>query len=234
MAHDYLELTDQLERAWSRRLALRRVCLADAWPLFEATRNPLFNKHLLWDQPRDEHDAIARMDAIVEAARRGKLAALSGVLRATGEWASLFRFQPYAADPQAIEMGIWTHDRFWAGRFSLELGLMCVDAVFDSCDVDRLIGAASPDNRGSCFLMRSVGMSEADLVHRRTESGRMVALQEFEILREDWEQQVAERAQAPAYALVEAGGKASSCRGRVAVPWREIREDRADVAEMAG
>jgi ribosomal-protein-alanine N-acetyltransferase len=232
MAHDYLELTDRLERAYSRRLALRRVSLADAWPLFEATRNPLFNKYLLWDQPAREHDAIARMDAIVEAARRGRLAALSGVLRATGEWASLFRFQPYAADPEAMEMGIWTHDRFWAGRFSLELGLLCVDAVFDSCDVDRLIGAASPENRGSCFLMRSVGMSETDLVRRPTESGRTLALQEFELRRFDWEQQVAERAKAPAYALVEAGGRASKSRGDVAVPWCETRH-RPEAFEMA-
>ena len=232
MAHDYLELTDRLERAYSRRLALRRASLADAWPLFEATRNPLFNKHLLWDQPAREHEALARMDAIVEAARRGRLAALSGVLRATGEWASLFRFQPYAADPLAMEMGIWTHDRFWAGRFSLELGLLCVDAVFDNCDVDRLIGAAAPENRGSCFLMRSVGMSEADLVRRPTESGRTVALQEFELLRVDWERQVAQRTKAPAYALVESGGQASTSRGDVAVPWCETRQ-RAEAVEMA-
>jgi len=232
MAHDYLELTDRLERAYSRRLALRRATLADAWPLFEATRNPLFNKHLLWDQPTREHDAVARMDAIVEAARRGRLAALSGVLRATGEWASLFRFQPYAADPRAMEMGIWTHDRFWAGRFSLELGLLCVDAVFDSCGVDRLIGAAAPENRGSCFLMRSVGMSEADLVRRPTESGRTVALQEFELRRFDWEHQVEARAQAPAYALVEAGGRTSKSRGAVAAPWCETPH-RAEAIEMA-
>ena len=232
MAHDYLELTDRLERSYSRRLALRRAALADAWPLFEATRNPLFNKHLLWDQPAREHDALARMDAIVEAARRGRLAALSGVLRATGEWASLFRFQPYAADPEAMEMGIWTHDRFWAGRFSLELGLLCVDAVFDSCDVDRLVGAAAPENRGSCFLMRSVGMSEADLVHRPTESGRMVALQEFELPRVDWERQVAERARVPAYAVVEAGGRTSTSRGNVTAPWC-ANWVQADAIEMA-
>jgi ribosomal-protein-alanine N-acetyltransferase len=232
MAHDYLELTDRLERAYSRRLALRRVSLADAWPLFEATRNPLFNKHLLWDQPERQHDAIARMDAIVEAARRGRLAALSGVLRATGEWASLFRFQPYAADPEAMEMGIWTHDRFWAGRFSLELGLLCVDAVFDSCDVDRLIGAAAPENRGSCFLMRSVGMSEADLVRRPTESGRLVTLQEFELLRSDWEDQVAARAKGPAYAVVEAGGRASTSRGGAAPAWCETRQS-GEAVDMA-
>ena len=232
MAHDYLELTDRLERAYSRRLALRRVALSDAWPLFEATRNPLFNKHLLWDQPEREHDAIARMDAIVEAARRGRLAALSGVLRATGEWASLFRFQPYAADPETMEMGIWTHDRFWAGRFSLELGLLCVDAVFDSCDVDRLIGAAAPENRGSCFLMRSVGMSEADLVRRPTESGRSVALQEFELLRSDWERQVAERIKGPAYAIVDAGGRSSTSRDGSAPPWCETIQ-RSETVEMA-
>src|SRR5207237_5531935 len=65
MVHDFQELTDRLERVYSRRLALRPVSLADAWPLFQATRNPLFNKHLLWDQPEDEHAVLQRIDAIV-------------------------------------------------------------------------------------------------------------------------------------------------------------------------
>ncbi len=233
MAHDYIELTDRLERAYSRRLALRRLALSDAWPLYEATRNPLFNKHLLWEQPEREHAALARMDAIVEAARRGRLAAVSGVVRTTGEWASLFRFQPYAADPESMEMGIWTHDRFWAGRYSVELALLCIDATFDSCDVDRLMGAAAPDNRGSCGLMRAVGMTDTEIVRRPTESGRLVALQEFEILRSDWERQVAGRAADPAYAAVAAGGRSSATRDGAIAEWFESTRDRSTEAEMA-
>ena len=46
MAFDFASLSERLERVYSRRLALRPLSLADAWPLFEATRNPLFNRHI--------------------------------------------------------------------------------------------------------------------------------------------------------------------------------------------
>jgi RimJ/RimL family protein N-acetyltransferase len=186
MPIDYLTLSEQLARVHTPRLALRPAALCDAWPLFHATRNPMFNKHLLWDQPTDDDDVLARMDAIVEASRRGRLSAVSAVVKATGEWASLFRFQPYGANPRFVEMGVWTHDKFWHGRVSLELGRACVDAAFALSDIPVLIGAASPENRSSCKLMELCGLDPASIVLRQTESKTEVPLQEFRITREAW------------------------------------------------
>ncbi len=233
MVHDYSELADRLERAYSPRLALRRVSLADGFPLFEATRNPLFNKFLMWDTPAGELDVLARIDAIVEAQRRGRLAAMSGVIRTTGEWATLFRFQPYAADPDVMEMGVWTHDRFWAGKYTLELSKMCIDACFQSCEVERLVGAAAPDNAGSCQLMRSVGMTDTELVMRKTEAGRRVELQEFEILRSDWERRAQARAETPSHTLVPTAAEAARAREQAARALRAAAqsEEAMDVAE---
>jgi RimJ/RimL family protein N-acetyltransferase len=187
MAFDYASLTDRLERVYSRRLALRPLALSDAWPLYTATRNPLFNRHLLWKAPDSERELLQRVQAIIDAMRRGRLSALSAVVRETGEWVSLFRFLPHQLDRGAVEMGIWTHDRFWHGSYSLELGRMCVDAAFEVSDADTLIGAAAPDNRASCRLIRTVGLREYRLVERPTEIGPPVALQEFRLTREEWE-----------------------------------------------
>lgn len=186
MSIDFRQLTEHLERIYSRRIALRPVSLADAWALYEATRNPLFNQHLLWEQPRSEEDVLQRVNAIVDASRRGQMAALSAVVKKTGEWVSMFRFQTYAADPAAMEMGIWTHDRFWQGRYSVELSHLCVDAAFATCGVDKLVGASSPDNRSSCRLMESCGMKPMDIVTRRTETGATLVLQEYVATRSEW------------------------------------------------
>ena len=157
MPTDFHDLTARLISIHSKRLALRPVCEADTWPLFEATRNPAFNRHLLWEQPRSEWEVYRRVETIVEAARKGKLAAVSAVLKSTGAWVSLFRFQPTPAE-DTVEMGIWTHDRYWHGLYSLELGRMCVDAAFATGGVQRLIGVTSRDNRSSQMLMRQVGL----------------------------------------------------------------------------
>ena len=188
MAFDFSELSLNLQRAHGRRIALRAASLADAWPLFHATRNPLFNKHLLWPQPEQEAAVLERMDSIVDAAARGRMTALSAVVKATGEWIGLFRFQPYRQDAQTLEMGVWLHDKFWHGRYSLEIGRLCVDAAFSLSAVDRLMGAAAPANRGSCSLMLAVGMAPTDLVLRDAETGVPVLLQEYSIEREQWAQ----------------------------------------------
>ena len=190
MTFDFIDLTNQLERVSNRRLAFRPATLSDAWPLYEATKNPLFNRHLMWPQPHNETEVLQRMEAITTAARLGRMSALSVVVKATGEWVSLFRFQPHAGNDKVVEMGIWTHDRFWHGRYSLELGRICIDAAFECSDFDTLVGAAAALNKSSCHLMTAVGMRPTSLVTRTTETGCEVELQEFEITRHEWASRV--------------------------------------------
>lgn len=183
---DFRTLGERLERLYSPRLALRPVCLADTWPLYEATRNPLFNAHLLWDRPDDPLQVGDRLEAIIEAERRGELCATSAVRRSNGEWVSLFRFQRHALRPGATELGIWTHDRFWHGSYSLELGRACVDAAFEFGGARLLVGASAPANRSSCQLMTLCGLQPDRLVQRITESGREVQLLEHVLTRDAW------------------------------------------------
>ena len=187
MDFDFLELTQALECSFSERVALRPVALCDAWPLYVATRNPAFNRHLLWPQPDHEELVLKRVRLIMEASRRGRLTALSAVARRTGEFIALFRFQPHATLPDAIEMGIWVHDKYWHGRYSLELGRLCVSAAFTlSSQVQLLLGASAPANRGSCRLMEAVGMTPGRMVERDTEMGHQAVLCEYTITRADW------------------------------------------------
>jgi RimJ/RimL family protein N-acetyltransferase len=183
---DYLALTEQLERVFTSRLALRPLTLSDAWPLFQATRNPDFNKHLLWEQPENESFVLDRINTTVDAARRGRLAAMSAVLKTTGEWVSLYRFQPSSHEPGAVEMGIWTSDKFWNGRFSLELTRACIDAAFSLSDVSSLIGGASPHNRPSCKLLEYCGLVPFSMGIRHSETFVEVLAQEFRITRQQW------------------------------------------------
>jgi len=186
MRVDFLELTSRLERVYSSRLALRALSMSDAWPLFEASRNPGFNQFLMWPQPENAAAVLRRIDIISSAARQGRLSALSAVVKRTGEWVSLYRFQPHALDPSLIEMGIWTHDRFWRGRYSLELTRACVSAAFRLSNIPVLLAAAAPENLGSCQVLRGVGLRPIRMVTRLTETGSEAKLQEFEITRHEW------------------------------------------------
>ena len=54
MQIDFEELVAKLQFVHTERLALRPLVFADAWPLWDATRNPAFNAGLLWAQPDRE------------------------------------------------------------------------------------------------------------------------------------------------------------------------------------
>ena len=187
----YQRLSEKLERIHTKRLALRPVCMSDAWPLYQATRNSLFNAGLRWEAPADEGPVLERVEVISNASQRGKLAAVSVVLKDTGEWVSLFRFQPYEGDENIVELGIWTHHAFWQGGYSLELGKACVDAAFLFSEASALIGTATPENRASRRLMESCGMTLGKAITRKSETqkDKDIPYLEFSITREKWLQQ---------------------------------------------
>lgn len=186
---DFRELSDQLERVYSNRLALRPLALSDGWPLFEATRNPEFNKTLLWPQPETPFEVLGRIQIIMNAAARGGLAALSAVQKQTGEWVSLYRFQPYEADKSVVEMGLWTHEKFWGDRYGLELTQACVDSAFSLSDISSLIGCTSVENPAACKILERAGMHATQIVLRQSETKVERLSQEFQITREQWTSQ---------------------------------------------
>jgi RimJ/RimL family protein N-acetyltransferase len=193
MQIDFEELANELQLVHTPRLALRPLALADAWPLWEATRNPVFNSGLLWAQPAQTSEVFERVEALMQAAQQGRLAAVSAVVKETGQWVGLFRFLPHATNPLgAVEMGIWTHPAFWQGRVSLELGKACVSAAFSLSNVQLLVGAAAPSNRGACHLNRIGGLVPVRTVWRQHETLGDVELIEHEITRQQW---LAQRAQ---------------------------------------
>ena len=183
---DFGTLTENLERVFTPRLVLRPLSLADAWPLFAATRNPKFNRELLWAQPANVQAVLERIEVIMESAARGRLAALCAVVKDTGEWVSLFRFQPQFADASLVEMGIWTHDKFWGDHYSFELTSSCIDAAFTFSDAASLCAATSALNRGALGVLAQCGLVPTHLALRCTEQGLENEYQEFMISREQW------------------------------------------------
>jgi RimJ/RimL family protein N-acetyltransferase len=191
MEFDFQDLSARLETVCTDRIALRTASLADAWPLFEATRNPAFNRHLMWPRPDRPELVLKRMSLIVDAARRGRLAAVSAVERQTGAWMCLYRFMPHAERDGVVEMGIWTHDRYWSRGQSHEIARTCIDAAFAMSGVERLLGAAYRDNAPSRALLERLGLAAQRHVERRTEDGRSVELIEYELDRAGWRAQAA-------------------------------------------
>lgn len=186
MSCDFQSLSIDLCHIHNSRVALRTVALSDSWPLFEATKNPLFNKHLTWKAPATDVEAIRRVNLIRRSTERGEMSAVSVVSKHDGAWMGLFRFQPHPSDADALEIGYWSSDRFWHANYGLEVGMMCVDAAFKLSNIHRVTGLAVPVNKSACMGMRRGGLIAGAHCTRPTEDGGSLVAQEFSTTRDMW------------------------------------------------
>lgn len=183
---DFFELSSRLSGVQTSRLVLREASPADGWALFDATRNPDFNRLLVWPRPDEPAQAVQRMEAICLAQNRGRMSAVSACLKETGAWVALFRFLPYGPDPEITEMGLWMHPDHWRSSFGTELTQACMDTAFSIPEVHTLLGATLPANKGAIKVLLNCGLVHTDSVIRHHEDGRAVDVFEHRITREAW------------------------------------------------
>lgn len=183
---DFFELSSRLSAVQTDRLVLRAASPADGWALFDATRNPDFNRLLVWPRPDVPAQAVQRMEAICLAQDRGRMSAVSACLKETGAWVALFRFLPYGPDPEITEMGLWMHPDHWRSSFGTELTQACMDTAFSIREVHTLLGATLPANKGAIKVLLNCGLVHTHSVIRHHEDGRAVDVFEHRITREAW------------------------------------------------
>jgi len=184
---DFFELSSRLQGVQTARLVLREASPADGWALFDAARNPKFNRLLVWPQPDEPAQAVQRMDAICVAQSRGRMSAVSACLQETGAWVALFRFLPYGLDPDITEMGLWMHPDYWRSSFGTELTETCMAAAFSLPEVHTLLGATLPENKGAIKVLLHCGLVYTNSVVRHHEDGQAVDVFEHRITRQVWQ-----------------------------------------------
>jgi RimJ/RimL family protein N-acetyltransferase len=186
MSFDPERLSARLRGARSERLALREPRLADAMDLFEATRHPKFNEHLMWAAPPDLEAVVVRMRRVMQRARDGACAAFSAVDRASGRWAALFRFEARREQATWAELGLWSHPAFWGVGHGEEVTRLAIEQAFSKTGLEAVVACASPRHKASLRLLESCGMEPIGLEPRDHESGHSVPLMRMLLTRTRW------------------------------------------------
>lgn len=186
MSFDAQGLGAALCGARSDRLRLRAPRLEDAVPLFDASRDPAFNRHLMWDAPQHLSDVVTRVHGVIARAKAGVCAAFSVVEHETDRWAALFRFEP-RKDAHAAEMGLWTHPAFWGAGYGEELTRLAIHQAFAHSELQTVIACAKPQHIASHKLLTRCGLEPFGQSPRLHESGHHVLLTELKLTRERWQ-----------------------------------------------
>jgi RimJ/RimL family protein N-acetyltransferase len=178
-------LSARLAGAQSDRLLLRAPRPGDALDLFEATRHPQFNEHLMWAAPPHLDAARQRMQRTIDRAAAGVCAALAATCRTSGRWAALLRFEPR---PQAgwAELGLWSHPDFWGAGHGEELTRLAIDQAFAHGELDAVLACARPQHEASLRLLGRCGLAPIGMAPRLHEAGHSVPLVEMLLTRESW------------------------------------------------
>ena len=171
--------------AKSDRLMLREPRLGDAIDLFEATRHPAFNEHLMWDAPPDLGAVRQRMQRVIDRAQAGACAAFAAIDRATGRWAALFRFEP-REQASSAELGLWAHPSYWGAGYGEEVTRLAIEQAFAKTELDAVIACAKPQHQISMRLLERCGLEPIGLSPRAHESGYHVPLMQMMLTRTRW------------------------------------------------
>lgn len=178
-------LNARLSGAQSDRLVLRAPRLGDAIDLFDATRHPAFNEHLMWAAPDHLSQVAERLQRVIERTHAGACAAFSAIERATGRWVALFRFEPREQATWA-ELGLWSHPAFWGAGHGEEVTRLAIEQAFSKTDLDAVVACASPQHKVSMRLLERCGLEPIGLAPRAHESGHPVPLMQMLLTRTRW------------------------------------------------
>jgi [ribosomal protein S5]-alanine N-acetyltransferase len=166
-------------------LVLREPRLADAIDLFEATRHPAFNQHLMWNAPPDLDAVVQRIQRVIDRARAGACAAFSAVDRASGRWVALFRFEPRER-PSWAELGLWSHPDYWGAGHGEEVTRLAIEQAFGQTALEAVVACAKPQHKVSMRLLERCGLEPIGMAPRTHEAGHSVPLMELLLTRTRW------------------------------------------------
>jgi RimJ/RimL family protein N-acetyltransferase len=178
-------LRARLEGAQSERLVLREPRLGDAIDLFEATRHPAFNEHLMWHAPPDLDAVAQRIQRVIDRAQAGACAAFSAVERTSGRWVALFRFEPRER-PAWAELGLWSHPAFWGAGHGEEVTRLAIEKAFAETALQAVVACARPQHKVSVRLLERCGLEPIGLAARAHEAGHEVLLMQMLLTRTRW------------------------------------------------
>jgi RimJ/RimL family protein N-acetyltransferase len=185
MSFEPLRLRARLVGANSERLVLREPQLGDAIDLYEATRHPDFNEHLMWNAPPNLDAVAQRIQRVIDRAQAGICAAFSAIDRASGRWVALFRFEPRER-PTWSELGLWSHPDFWGAGHGEEVTRLAIEQAFRHSELEAVVACAKPQHKVSLRLLDRCGLEPIGLSPRAHENGHSVPLMEMLLTRTRW------------------------------------------------
>jgi RimJ/RimL family protein N-acetyltransferase len=112
---DYLlQIQKLFQNYYTNDFIYRPFVKADTFPLFEATKNPEFNRYLLWNAPKDISELSEQVEMLLREQSMNQATIISICEKNNGQWIGFIKLIHYENN---IEMSFWIHPNYWKSHF---------------------------------------------------------------------------------------------------------------------
>jgi RimJ/RimL family protein N-acetyltransferase len=119
----------------TENIAFRLFTRSDAFPLYQATLNPEFNKKLAWGPPESFDDVIVQADLLLREMMSNQSLVVSIVEKDTGAWIGLIKTSIYK---DSLIHSLWFHPSYWNKPIIIFASSAWTDLFFKSTGLPKL------------------------------------------------------------------------------------------------
>lgn len=184
MKDKHTNLLAALEAHTSSSLAFRPLARSDGWPLFVATRNPEFNRFLLWNAPDDIHKLMPQVEKLLRDHNLKNMVALSLVERDDGVWRGMAIIKPFR---EGMEMSLYLHPSSWNKGHVLSSGCAIIELIRKADPNMPIYNRVKTGNRKMARLNTTYGFEVVDRMDEPHADGSLWDLDVYRLDPSKWQ-----------------------------------------------
>ena len=127
-------IKNEINKIHTASISYRALARSDTFPLYNATQNPEFNKHLAWGPPLNIKETAEQIDLLLREITLNQSLSISLSEKNNGAWVGLLKFSEHE---DSIAGGLWLHPNYWQRKISLEVGAI-LHAAFEKTDLQHI------------------------------------------------------------------------------------------------
>lgn len=178
------DLKDLFNHRYAKNVAFRDFARADAFPLFQATRDPDFNRFLLWTAPPAEADILPQADKLLRQATLHTAVVLSMCEKDTGTWVGLALLKPFR---DGVELSLYLHPKVWNIGAVFTCGRAIIEVVFDRLPQTPVYTRVRPGNRRMEKICRAYRFEPTAPSQAEHAVDGVIGLDVYRLTRERWD-----------------------------------------------
>jgi RimJ/RimL family protein N-acetyltransferase len=169
--------------------------------IWEWSRDPLFNKHVLWRQPQIPLQAKRFIDAALAAWNAGQGFSYFGESKQTGETLARVEARRSRRRSELGEVGMLIAPHAWKQGFGTELTYFGLWFCFENMQVEAVAIDAASTNVASVHLLEGLGMHPLGTHDFPLAEGGSARLDRFVMTRDEFQVQLLPEMQRAGYVI---------------------------------